>query len=143
MGALLSRRDWGETVDNMTGGLSYLSYQFADNFKKWARRWNDMPVDAHMLIALCAPRPVFITGGSSDQWSDPHGEFLACVAAGPVYRLLGKKDLGTISRPMLDEVVDAGELAFKEHQGGHSAIPADWQDFLKFAGKYFKSPAKQ
>ncbi len=136
MGASLSRRDWGETVDNMTG--DYSGYQFAYNFRKYAGRWNDLPVDAHMLIALLAPRPVFITSGSTDQWSDPHGEFLAAAAAGPVYRLLGKTDTGAVRRPALDVVLDSGELAFKEHNGGHSATPADWQDFLRFAGKYFK-----
>jgi len=138
MGAALFRRDWGETVDNMTG--DYSGYQFARNFPKYAGHWNDLPVDAHELIALIAPRPVFITGGSTDQWSDPHGEFLAEVAAGPVYRLLGKKDLGTTNMPPLDMTVDSGELAFKEHSGGHMATPADWQDFLKFANKYLKTP---
>lgn len=138
MGASLSRRDWGETVDNMTG--DYSSYQFAHNFRKYAGHWNDLPVDAHELIALIAPRPVFITGGSIDQWSDPHGEFLAEVAAGPVYRLLGKNDLGTTNMPPLDVTVDSGELAFKEHNGGHMATPADWRDFLKFANRYFKMP---
>ncbi len=134
MGAALSRRDWGETIDNMAGGLRY---QFAGNFVKYAGHWNDLPVDAHELIALSAPRPVFITGGSQDQWADPHGEFLAEVAAGPVYRLLGRKDLGTTNMPSLDVVVDTGELAFKEHTGGHAATTADWQDFLKFAERYF------
>jgi hypothetical protein len=136
MGASLSRRDWGETVDNMAG--DYLGYQFAWNFRKYAGHWNELPVDAHELIALIAPRPVFITGGSTDQWSDPHGEFLAEVAAGPVYHLLGKKDLGTTNMPGLDVVLDSGELAFKEHAGGHLATPADWGAFLKFADKYFK-----
>jgi hypothetical protein len=138
MGASLSRRDWGETVDNMAG--EYLGYQFAWNFRKYAGHWNDLPVDAHELIALIAPRPVFVTGGSTDQWSDPHGEFLAEVAAGPVYRLLGKMDLGTTHRPGLDVVVDSGELAFTEHTGGHLATPADWQAFLKFAERHFKVP---
>ena len=87
MGAALSRRDFGETVDDMA---QRFPYWFNRNFQKWAGRWNDMPVDAHTLIALSAPRPVFITGGSDDQWADPVGEFQAEVAAGPVYRLLGK-----------------------------------------------------
>lgn len=134
MGAALSRRDWGETIDNMSGGLRY---QFAGNFVKYAGHWNDLPVDAHELIGLIAPRPVFITGGSKDQWADPHGEFLAEVAAGPIYRLLGKNDLGTTNMPPLDTVVDAGDLAFKEHAGGHAATTADWRDFLKFAERYF------
>ena len=139
MGASLSRRDWGETIDNLSGPLHYF---FAGNFVKYAGHWNDLPVDAHELIALIAPRPVFVTGGSADQWADPHGEFLAEVAAGPVYRLLGKNDLGTTNLPPLDVVVDSGELAFKEHTGGHAATTADWQDFLKFTERYFPAPKR-
>src|SRR5471030_2274176 len=80
-----------------------------------------MPVDAHMLIALSAPRPVFITGGSADQWADPVGEFLAEVAAGPVYRLLGRKDLGVTTLPPLDTALTSGDLGWRYHTGGHAA----------------------
>ena len=91
MGAALIRRDWGETLDDMAQNFPW---QFAGNLQKWAGRWNDLPVDQHMLIALCAPRPVYVNGGLTDQWSDPKGEFLAMVAAGPVYRLLGTEGPG-------------------------------------------------
>ena len=74
MGSALSRRDYGETVDDM---VQRFPYWFNRNFQKWAGRWNDMPVDAHTLIALSAPRPVFLTGGTDDQWADPVGEFQA------------------------------------------------------------------
>jgi hypothetical protein len=134
MGASLARRDWGETVDDMAQNFPYW---FAGNFQKYAGRWNDMPVDAHMLIALSAPRPVFITGGTADQWADPVGEFLAGVAAGPVYRLLGKKDLGTAKLPPLDTPLTAGEIGWHYHTGGHAATPADWTAFLNFVAKYF------
>jgi hypothetical protein len=134
MGSALARRDWGETVDDMAQNFPW---QFARNFQKWPGRWNDMPVDAHMLIALSAPRPVFVTGGTTDQWADPVGEFLAQVAAGPVYRLLGRKDLGTTELPPLDTPLVDGDLGYHYHTGGHSATPADWQAFLKFVGKYF------
>ena len=96
-----------------------------------------MPVDAHMLIALSAPRPVFITGGTTDQWADPVGMFKAAVAAGPVYRLLGKKDLGTTELPALDTPLTKGDLGWHYHTGGHTATPADWKAFLVFLGKYF------
>ena len=76
MGSSLARRDFGETVDDMAQNYHW---QFNSRFQQWVGRWNDMPVDAHMLIALSAPRPVFITGGTTDQWSDPKGEFLAEV----------------------------------------------------------------
>jgi hypothetical protein len=135
MGSALARRDWGETVDDMAQNYGW---QFAGNFQKWPGRWNEMPVDAHMLIALSAPRPVFVTGGTTDQWADPVGEFLAEVAAGPVYRLLGRKDLGVTTLPPLDTPVTSGDLGWHYHTGGHTATPADWKAFLEFVGKYFK-----
>jgi hypothetical protein len=134
MGAALARRDWGETLDDMAQNFPW---QFAGNLQKWAGKWNDMPVDSHMLIALVAPRPVFITGGTADQWADPVGMFKATVAAGPVYRLLGKKDLGVTELPALDTPVTAGDLGWHYHTGGHTATAADWTAFLQFLGKYF------
>jgi hypothetical protein len=134
MGAALSRRDYGETVDDMA---QRFPYWFNRNFQKWAGRWNDMPVDAHMLIALSAPRPVFVTGGSEDQWADPVGEFQAEVAAGPVYRLLGRADLGTTTLPPLDTPQISGDLGWYYHKGPHAATPEDWKVFLQFLQKYF------
>lgn len=136
MGSSLARRDYGETVDDMAANFPW---QFAGNFQKFSGHWNDMPVDAHDAIALNAPHPVFITGGTQDQWADPHGEFLAEVAAGPVYRLLGKKDLGTEKLPPLDTPLISGDLGFHYHTGGHAITPADWKAFLEFADKYLKA----
>ena len=133
MGAALARRDWGETVDDM---VQNFPYWFAGNFQQWAGRWNEMPVDAHMLIALSAPRPVFVTGGTGDQWADPVGMFQAVAAAGPVYRLLGKKDVGATELPPLDKPVISGDLGWHYHTGGHSATPADWNAFLEFFAKH-------
>jgi (4-O-methyl)-D-glucuronate---lignin esterase len=135
MGAALSRRDFGETVDDMA---QTFPYWFAPNFLKYAGKWNEMPVDAHMLIALSAPRPVFITGGTGDQWADPVGEFAAEVAAGPVYRLLGAKDLGTAELPAVNTPVISGDLGWYYHTGPHAATPADWQTFVQFLEKYFR-----
>jgi hypothetical protein len=135
MGSSLARRDFGETVDDMAANYGY---QFAGNFQKYAGHWNDLPVDTHMLIALSAPRPVFITGGTQDQWSDPKGEFLAEVAAGPVYRLLGQQDLGTSELPPLDTPLIAGDLGFLYHTGGHTIAPGDWKAFLDFADRHLK-----
>jgi hypothetical protein len=139
MGASLIRRDWGETLDDMAQNFPW---QFAGNFQKWVGKWNVLPVDQHMLIALCAPRPVYVNGGLTDQWSDPKGEFLAMVAAGPVYQLLGAKDLGVTEVPPLDKPVTSGSLAFHYHSGGHTAVPADWKAFLAFADRRFKEAAK-
>jgi hypothetical protein len=135
MGTALARRDFGETVDDMAANFPW---QFAGNFQKYSGHWNDMPVDAHMLIALNAPRPVFITGGTQDQWADPRGEFLAEVAAGPVYRLLGKKDLGTNERPPLDTPLISGDLGFHYHTGGHTITAEDWKAFLDFADRHLE-----
>lgn len=132
MGAALARRDYGETVDDMAANFPW---QFAGNLQKYPGRWNDMPVDAHLLIALSAPRPVFITGGTQDQWADPRGMFLAAVAAGPVYRLLGAKDLGVTEGPPLDTPLIDGRLGFHYHTGGHTITPADWKAFLDFADR--------
>jgi hypothetical protein len=134
MGASLIRRDWGETLDDMA---ERFGYQFSGNLQKWVGKWNELPVDQHMLIALSAPRPVYVNGGLKDQWSDPKGEFLSLVAAGPVYRLLGAKDLGTSELPALDTPVTNGDLAFHYHSGGHAALPSDWTAFLDFADRHF------
>ena len=139
MGASLIRRDWGETLDDMAQNFGY---QFAGNLQKYIGRWNDLLVDQHLLIALCAPRPVYVNGGLSDQWSDPKGEFLALAAAGPVYKLLGKQDLGVSELPPLDQPVTGGDLAFHYHSSGHTAVPADWKAFLDFAERHFKGGGK-
>src|ERR1035438_4367590 len=100
-----------------------------------------MPVDAHELIALCAPRPVFISGGAinGDGWVDAKGMFLAAVGAGPVYRLLDKKDLGTTTFPPIETSLIDGDVAFRQHSGGHTPGP-NWPTFLTFAGRYLHGP---
>jgi hypothetical protein len=136
-GAKPSRRNFGETVDNVAN-----SHWFAPNFHKYAGHWNDLPVDSDELIALIAPRPIFLNGGTGDQWADPHGAFLAAVAAGPVYRLLGKKDLGSTEMPAPDTALTSGEIAFRYHAGPHSDVP-DWPAFLQFAQRYLKTSGSQ
>jgi hypothetical protein len=134
LGAKPSRRNFGETVDNVAS-----SHWAATNFRKYAGHWNDLPMDSDELIALVAPRPIFLNGGTGDPSADPHGAFLAAVAAGPVYRLLGKKDLGSTQMPAPDTALTSGEIAFRYHAGGHSDLP-DWPAFLQFAQRYFKTP---
>jgi hypothetical protein len=137
-GAKLLRRNYGEQVENLAGGESYW---FAGNFIKYAgpKTVDDLPVDAHELIALCAPRPVFLSAGTKeagDAWVDARGSFLAAVAAGPVYRLLGKRDLGSEQFPPLGTALISGELAFRQHQFGHTPQP-NWATFLAFAHAKF------
>ncbi|RAJ97734.1 hypothetical protein LX87_02637 [Larkinella arboricola] len=134
LGASLEKRNFGETIDNVAGSGEY--HWMAGNFVKYGRNWQAMPVDAHELIALVAPRPVFVTGGTKDQWADPHGMFLACAAASPVYELLGKKGIGTTQMPAPDVALITGEVAFRNHEGGH-VDSLDWPVFLEFAKKYF------
>jgi hypothetical protein len=112
----------------------------AGNYLKYAGPLTakDLPVDAHELVAVCAPRPVFLSAGDKgDGWVDPRGAFLAGVAAGPVYRLLGKKDLGTSEYPPLETGLLDGEIAFRQHSGGHTPGP-NWPTFLDFAARYWR-----
>ena len=134
MGAALARRDYGESVDDMAANFPW---QFAGNFQKYPGKWHTMPVDSHLLISLSAPRAVFVTGGTQDQWADPRGQFLALAAAGPVWRLLGGADLGVKEIPALDTPVINGDLGFLYHTGGHTILPADWQAFLDFTARAF------
>ena len=134
LGTSLARRDFGETVDDMAANFPW---QFAGNIQQFPAHWNNLPVDTHMVIALNAPHPVFIGGGTTDQWSDPRGEFLAEVAAGPVYRLVGKADLGS-SDLRVEAPYITGDLGFHYHDGGHTISPSDWKVFLEFTDKYFQ-----
>ena len=137
-GARLHRRNWGELVENVAGSGEY--HWMAGNFLKYAGplTWNDMPVDSHELIALCAPRPVFVSAGANgDGWVDAKGMFLAAAGAGPVYKLLGKKDMGTIEFPPLETTLINGDVAFRQHNGGHTPGP-NWPTFLTFASRYLK-----
>lgn len=137
MGAALARRDYGESLDDMAYDFYW---QFAGNIQKYAGKWDKLPGDQHFVISLVAPRPLFLNGGLGDQWSDPKGEFLGAVAAGPVYRLLGRKDMGTTELPPMDRPIIDGDIGWNYHSEGHQATPADWQAFLKFLDKYFKAP---
>jgi hypothetical protein len=142
-GAKLHRRNWGELVENVAGTGEY--HWMAGNFLKYAGplNWNDLPVDSHELIALCAPRPVFIGAGATegDGWADAKGMFMAAAAAGPVYQLLGKRDLGTTTFPAIETALTNGEIAFRQHSGGHTPAP-NWPTFLTFASRYLPAQTR-
>ena len=129
-GAALSRRDYGETIAHLTAPSRY-PYQFAENYAKWGGFPDKAPMDANMLVALVAPRPLLLQTGSTDYWSDPKGEFLAEVAAGPVYRLLGKDPLDTDVWPA-PKVPILHDLSYYMHDGGHGMVPSDWDIYLEF-----------
>ena len=134
-GAKLHRRNFGEAVENLTGSGEY--HWMAGNFLKYAaaestfgsKNAGDIPVDAHQLIALCAPRPTFISYGIPEKgdalWLDQQGSYMATVAAGPVFRLLGARDIGeknsyqTAQMPPVNTGLTIGELAWRQHDGGH------------------------
>lgn len=129
-GAALSRRNYGETIAHLTAPTRY-PYQFAGNYQKFAGHVDRFPVDAHMLVALMAPRPVLLQTGDKDNWSDPKGEFLAAVAAAPVYRLFGKQGLDTDQWPAAGTPI-LHTIGYYMHAGGHGTIPSDWDQYLKF-----------
>ena len=148
-GAKLNRRKYGETIENVANSFYHW---MAGNYLKYTARWDTMPVDSHELIALCAPRPVFLSAGNNpgpinpdgtvpvnDAWVDAKGSFLAAVGAGPVYRLLGKKDLGTTEFPPIDTALIEGDLGFRQHTAGHTPEPT-WPTFIQFAERYFSTP---
>jgi hypothetical protein len=138
-GAALYRRNFGERLENVAASNEY--HWMAGNFLKYAGPLtaDDLPVDSHELIAMCAPRPVFISGGATkgDGWADAQGMFLAAAGAGPVYKLLGNKDLGTTEFPPMGTPLIDGDIAFCQHTGGHTDGP-NWPVFLQFAARYFK-----
>ena len=139
-GLKLHRRNFGELVENVASSGEY--HWMAGNYLKYAGplKWDDLPVDSHELVALCAPRPVFISVGSQKVeggWVDAKGMFLAGVHAAPMYELLGKKGMGTSEFPPQETALTDGDIAYRQHEGGHTTGP-NWPTFIKFAERYFK-----
>ena len=153
-GAKLHRHDFGEALENLTGGEYYwmggniLKYG-AKESKLGELNASNLPVDSHQLIALCAPRLCLVSYGVESQgdpkWVDAPGSFMAAVGAGPVYKLLGKKDLGTsgdyLNDPMppVNQLI-GGELAWRQHSGGHTSVP-NFPTFFEWVGRYITTPA--
>lgn len=137
-GAKLHRRNYGELVENVAAPSEY--HWMAVNYMKYAGplSWDELPVDAHSLIALAAPRPVFVSSGlEGDQWVDARGMFLAAAAASPVYELLGAKGLGTTEFPAVERGLMDGAVAFRQHSAGHTDQP-NWPVFLDYAARYWE-----
>jgi hypothetical protein len=159
-GAKLHRRNWGEAVENLTGSGEY--HWMAGNFLKYgaseaefgSKTAGDLPVDAHELLALCAPRLTFVSYGVPEKgdakWLDQQGSFMAAVAAQPVFRLLGAKDLGvkedyhTARMPAVNVALLDGQLAWRQHDGGHTDGP-NWKYFIPWADKFLHhaNPARR
>ncbi len=136
-GAALARRNYGETIQHITDTSRYI-YQFAANYHSYADKVNQLPFDAHMLVALMAPRSLLLQTGSTDYWSDPKGEFLSAQAASSVYNLFGLKgpDENTAMPSANESSLLMNPLGYYMHEGGHTVLPEDWALFITYMKKF-------
>src|SRR5262249_26204987 len=133
-GVAITRRVFGETIARINDRFPHW---FCDQYKTYGGRENDLPVDGHEIVALAAPRPVYVSSATEDLWSDPKGEFLAALNAEPVYKLLGAGGLGVTEMPAADQAVGQ-TIGYHNRTGKHSVTSADWEHYLDFAARQWR-----
>ena len=133
-GAALSRRQVGETVNRIN---NVFPHWFCKNFRQYNKRENDLSIDQHELLALIAPRPLYVASAEEDRWSDPKGEFLSASYAGDVYKLYGMNGLATTTMPAVNTPI-LNRVAYHIRTGVHDVTDFDWENYIKFADKWLK-----
>jgi hypothetical protein len=135
-GAALARRKTGERVARINKSFPHW---FCGNYKNFDGKENELPIDQHQLIALMAPRAVYVASASKDDWADPEGEFFAAAYAGPVYELFGLKGLETMKMPVTDQPIQVGHIGYHLRTGKHDLSQYDWEQYLNFGDKHLKN----
>lgn len=138
-GASLARRRYGETIQHLVDAVPYW---FCPRYRSYAGREDELPVDAHLLVALAAPRPVYVASATKDQWADPRGEFLSARHAGPVYRLFGRTGVGVEEMPPPDRPV-GDFVGYHLRTGEHDQTAYDWERYLDFADRHLQRATRR